>query len=431
MKNSSKGVQVCSSLHLKPVPVAGFIVYNKNLANTLPKFYHYRKPKLVRGKAGWYIEYYYRIPAEVRGMYLNVNGEPKEWERFRIREDLNRRKGKEREIYAEWLLNEITSSLESGYNPFRPDLETHSENKIEDSSCTDINITDALIQYIQHVKDRGLERTSVAKYEKVIYRFLEWLKTKRIPYTEANNITTDLIEKWLLDMKKTFGFKNREYNNHFTFIRTAFNYLLKKKLILTNPCIGIEKQKTKASKHRYFDDQTLRDITRALEVQEPYTLLAFLCVYHLCIRSEKELKYLKIENINFDANNILIVESKTDHRYVPMDDVIKAKLKEYVNGHPKHFYLFGIKGVPSNQPFGKGFFSKRFKKVRESIGISSDYTIYGAKHTRIVHLKKDGATDAEIMKLGGWRDYNSMSKYMRDLGMDADMEVLNRLSRKI
>ena len=83
---------------LKPAPVAGFIIHQKNLDKTLTRLWYYRPPKLRRYKSGWFVEYYYRVPEDLREMYGN-----KDWYRFRVREEMNRRKGRDREIYGQWL----------------------------------------------------------------------------------------------------------------------------------------------------------------------------------------------------------------------------------------------------------------------------------------------------------------------------------------
>ena len=88
-------------------------------------------------------------------------------------------------------------------------------------------------------------------------------------------------------------------------------------------------------------------------------------------------------------------------------------------------------GKPGIKPFGHGFFSKRFYKIRKLAGLSNDYTIYGFKHTRVVHLKIDGATDAEIMALTGHSDYSSFAKYLRDIGIGTDLSKLDILTRRI
>jgi hypothetical protein len=118
--------------------------------------------------------------------------------------------------------------------------------------------------------------------------------------------------------------------------------------------------------------------------------------------------------------------------YIPMDNNIKALFIENgIDKAPGNYYVFGIKGKPAEQHFGTGFFSKRFRKVRDAAGLSSDYTLYAGKHTRVIHLKQDGLSDADIMALTRHKDFVAYAKYLRDLGMAADPENINKVSRKV
>lgn len=409
-----------------PSPHFDYQYVKQNFAKSLPTFYHYRKPEIKRTRGKIYIEYYYRVPVDLRPLFDN-----QEWHRFRIREDINRRK-EDREAYAEWWRSEIEESLKRGYNPFNNDVtnEFIEGSKIEE--IKELNATDAMLLFLETWNKRGLELSSYQKYKKVIGRFIEWLTLKRIPYTDIKNITRDHVESFLNDMKKQHGFSNREYNNHYDFLRTAFNFLVDKKHIADSPCKGIKKQKSKSTKHRYYDEKSLDAITKAMAISDPYCLLAFQTIYYLCIRSDKELMNLKVGNIKFEQNKILSFTKGNSERYIPMDENIKQLfLKHGINKYPENYFVFGIKGTPSNQPFGKGFFSKRFRKARELAQLSKDFTLYSAKHTRIIHLKQDGATDADIMSLTGHKDFTAYAKYLRDIGMNADAGKLNKISRKI
>lgn len=397
----------------------------RNKSDTIvPTMYHYRKPKLKKGRL-WYIEYYYRIPIDVRPLYN------KDWLRFRIKEDINRRVGYEKEVYAEWLRGAVEESLKNGFNPFKHVLQK-AEQEQKGIEKKELNATDALELFLEEWKLRGLEPESLSKYNKVIGRLIAWLKLKQIPYINVEEITQNHIELFLRDMKKDHGFSNREYNNHFDFTRTAFNYLLKKKYITESPCVGIDKMKAKTSKHRYYDQKSLDDITKAMAISDPYVLLAFQSVYYLCLRSDKEMMHLKVGNIKWEENKVLSFTKGNSERYIPMDEHIKSIwLNHGINNYPRDHYIFGIHGKPDIKPFGKGFFSKRFRKVREAAGLSKDFSLYSAKHTRIIHLKTAGAMDADIMSLTGHKDFTAYAIYLRDLGITADINSLNKASRKI
>lgn len=416
---------------LKPVPVAGFIIY-ENFKNhsvkTVSRIDRYRPPVIVRSKYGWYIRYYYRIPPEIQHMYNN-----KPWHLFRVKEDMNRRKGQDRENYAEWLLSEITRSLKDGYNPFAPDKEKISDIEFQAEKKDELNATDAMKLFLATWEKRGLEKQTLAKYTKVVNRFIDWLVENLIPYTEITNITTAHVEQFLNDTKKKYDFGKREFNNHYDFIRTAFNFLLKKKFISESPMPGIDKMKSKSTKHRYYDDKSLANVIKVMEINDPWTLLAFQTVYYLCVRSEKELKYLKVGNINWEQNTILADETKGgNERYIPFDNNLRELyLKAGIDKYPDDYYIFGAHKKPSPVPFGGGYFSKRFGKIRKVAGLSSEHTMYGAKATRIIHLKQAGLSDADIMSLTGHQSFQAYASYLRDLGMSADAGKINKVSRKI
>lgn len=428
MSKAKNGVRISFAAQIKPVPVAGFIFSDKTVVSSLSKIFHYRKPEIVKAKKGWYIKYYYRIPVHVRKFY-----DDKEWYRFRIREDINRRSGKEREQYAEWLRTEIEESLKKGYNPFEPDMEHVEKEDLGIEEEKDLGAKDAVLLFLEVWEKRGLEEASMRKYRRTANRLIEWFEKKSIPYRNIQEITQDNIEQFLNELKREKKFSNREFNNTYDFTRTIFNFLLKKKYISQSPCAGIDKMKTKSTKHRFFDEKNLKEIKKAMKATDQYLDFACDTVYYLCIRSEKELMNLKVGNILWSLNKVLADITKgNSERYIPMDENIKAIfLKKGIDKYPADYYVFGIHGKPSIKPFGQSFFSKRFRKIRDAAGLDKNFTIYGFKHTRVIHLKQDGASDSDIMSLTGHKDFGAYAKYLRDLGMDADAAKINRLSRKI
>jgi hypothetical protein len=52
------------------------------------------------------------------------------------------------------------------------------------------------------------------------------------------------------------------------------------------------------------------------------------------------------------------------------------------------------------------------------------------KHTRVIHLKQDGARDSDIMQVTGHISYQAYAEHLRDLGVDGNPEAINRISRK-
>jgi hypothetical protein len=89
------------------------------------------------------------------------------------------------------------------------------------------------------------------------------------------------------------------------------------------------------------------------------------------------------------------------------DEMLNVFKQRKILNYPGDYYVFSAPhknkfvkdGEPGLENFGKGFFSKRFSKIRTKIGLDRNFTIYGLKHSRIIHLKLDGVADQDIMSL--------------------------------
>lgn len=408
-----------------PLPRRVFKFLTQNGSETVPKKdIHFKPARIVKGKR-WYVTYSYRIP-------LGLANAGK-WEVFKVFEDINRYKTDE---YAEALRAAIDKALLRGWSPYQKEI-----NFVEEAKIWTIN--EGLNFFLQKWAERGLEKTSLVKYQRVVKRFIEWLTKKKAQNIFASQVTKAHVEIYFSETSRANEWSNRTYNNEIDFLNTAFLFLVNEKIIAENPCKGIHQKKSMSKKHRSYDPRTLDKLLTTLKQDDPYLYFAFQCVYYLCVRSEKELKYLRVGNIDPERMQVLLTASGTKSkadRYIPMT---KAMLQVFeqrriFDADPNH-YVFGVPhknkfvpdGEPGPKPFGNGFFSKRFARIRSKLGLSSDWTLYSAKHTRVVHLKTDGASDREIMSLTGHSDFTSYAKYLRDLGMDFDPAKLSAMTRTI
>lgn len=386
----------------------------------------YREPKIVTTGKKWYIELYYRIPEKYRKFYNN-----KRWERFKIYKDINVIRTAE---YNQWLLKVINRALEAGWTPFKEDqvLAQEAPEKLW-------TIQQAALYFLQKWENRGLSSGSDAKYKRSVNRFIAWLTSRGLQHELATSITSDHLEHYLEQTKAAEGWSNATYNGERGFISTMFNFLKKKKIIKEKPEPG-EKLKHKKQKHRYYDDRTLQTLKKVMKASDPYVDFAFDITYYMCVRSEEELKNLKVGDLYPERKQALVKFGKTGERYVPLvNEMIEIFKSRGIFDYPPNYYVISVAskykfvkdGTPGPEPFNRGFLSKRFAKIRKAAELSSDFTLYGAKHTRVIHLKTDGVSDADIMSLTGHESFEAYSKYLSDLGLTADIDKLNQKTRVI
>jgi integrase len=409
---------------------------DRNSDQQLGKFGKYRAPRLYKG-ARWWIEYQFRVPPCVRHLHKN-----KTWEKFRVFEDINRYKTDE---YAQLLLTAISFALKEGFDPFEHEkqLQEQIQQEVAPASVKDKvwTITQGLNYFLQKWQKRDNEESTLRRYKHPIELLTQWLTVRKMQNQPLDILTDEHIEAFLEEGKERYEWSKRTYNNHKGFLQTIFKFLVDKGIMKSNPCIGVALKKTKSQKHKYYDQKRLETIRELLKKHDPVLFLAARLVYYLCIRSDKELKYFKVGNIFLDRKQVLVRadDSKTDSdRYIPISDEILPDLQYLVKNYPPEYYVIGPgsrnkfvrNNTPGKIPFGRNFLSARFAKIRQLAGFSSDYTLYGFKHTRIVHLKRDGGKDTDIMQLTGHTTYEAYSTYLRDLGMEGDPDAINQISRK-
>lgn len=393
----------------------------------------YKPPKLRKGAKEWYIEYWFRIPAKLRHLHKN-----KVWAKYRVFEDINRVKTDE---YAQELLRAVEIGLQEGFDPFVYKEQRFLKMQQDLDPAKEWTCTQALNYFIQEWEQKGLEDSYLTKLKRAIELLTEWLTVRNFQHQPVTTITKKYIQMALRDASNLHQWENRTYNNNLTALVTVFTFFKDEKMIPENPTEGIDKKKAISKKHRYYDPDRFDLVRDIMKKDDPLLFFASSLVYYLCIRSEKELKYLKVGNIFTDRKQVLIQgeDAKTDaDRYIEIPDELIEPLAAIRKNYPDTWYVIGkgdrVKNVPDNHPSPKPFvqnmLSARFMKVRKKAGLSSDYTLYGFKHTRIIHLKQDGAQDADIMALTGHTSFQAYSEYLRDLGASGNPGAINKISRK-
>jgi len=402
----------------------------------LGKYFTWKEPKLYKGKDKWWVEYQFRIPEELRYRYKGAK-----WKGFKVYEDINRYKTEE---YAKLLITAVRSALEHGFNPFELAKETFVEFHEQTPQQQQEKIwtcTEAFNYFIQEWEQRGLEAATLTKLKRAIEALTQYLTKHNLQHVPVKTITRDHVKAALREASDENEWSNRTFNNNKTALSTLFIFLHSEKIIPDIPTDKIEKKKTKSKKHRYYDPEQFERVRKVMKEEDPLVYFATKLIYYLCIRAEKELKHFRVGNIFLDRKQVLIQaeEAKTDaDRYIPIPDELIEELT-YIRAHyPTNYYVIGkgtrIKFVrdntPSAKPFPNNMISGRFAKIRKKAGITSDHTPYSFKHTRVIHLKQDGAKDADIMQVTGHTSFQAYAEYLRDLGVDGNPEAINKITRK-
>ena len=392
----------------KPCTSGLYFFLTESSAKQVPrKYIHYRPARLVKGKR-WYIEFYYKN----KGKFI----------RFRIFENVN--KFKDLEFSLDYV-DTINKALQRGYNPFEQAAPEPEE----------MTITEAINFAIEKQKGKGLVKETIEKYEYAARLVISWLEEENLSCVPPTTIHKHHIEKLLSEYKEENGWGNRQYNNMRNYMNVIFAFLLKQELISSNPVTSIESLKTKTTKHSYYDKDLFPKVTRIIKENDSYLWYAVMWVYYLGVRSGKELRLMKVGDILDGGTSFRFraEATKTNREDIlPIDPNLKVIIEEMnLLSYDKKKYIFGVNKEPSFKPVNEDYFSSRFSKIRKVAGLDTNFTLYSYKHSRIIHLLKDGAKLADISKLMRHKDISVTAIYARDLGVDFDSTELEKLTRKI
>jgi len=365
--------------------------------------------------------------------------------RIKVYPDINRLKGQAREDYAEQQRLVWKYALQVlKYNPFEEELlkleyyqqhKTTLLNKIQvaeekQNRAAELSteekrkllpINQAFNEFMNSRRARKLAPVSISAYQGAIdwlYEGLSELEYIHIPIGQLKHIHISGAVSFIAEDR---DWEATTINKGIDFAMSVFNWLETEDYVVKNPSKGkFIKLPTNKNKHRWYDREMMKTVVTAIIAEGNKPLLrACQFTYELMIRSKKELRKLKVGDIDRVLKRVrysaeLSKTSKEEYRdYTDAFEIILQEMN--LERYPAHFYIFGSGGgIPGIKQCGHNYFSKMFMAVKTRLNMSMDYTIYGFKHTRIVHelmKKTDGYLISHMARHG---DRKSTQDYMRD-----------------
>ncbi|RIV19707.1 hypothetical protein DYU11_22525 [Fibrisoma montanum] len=384
----------------------------------------WKKPKLYNAKGNlkerWFVYYYYIHPNT--GKY----------QRIRVYQDLNNFKTKsERTDYANELIRGITEDLEAGYNPFQ----LQNEQQLTGLD----NLQQAVPVYLAHVK-RTLGPKTHTGYKSTIGALLAWAEKTSLHLKPFKLLKAADVQKYFDYSLETKGWAASTFNSELTVTRAFFTWLVDKEVISFNPAKRVKRLRETVNSHTAYNDELIQKVTDYLKQSDTpthkqlYQFVQFL--YYTCLRP-KELRSLKVGDIRLATATILVGGDRAKgKRSEPVD--ISPGLEELIRqmdliGKPADWYVFGNagKGVPGNyfvpgpgpKPVGVNHFSDLYRDIMDELKVAKEYTLYGWKHTRNVHLWMETKDLMRIMRHNRHTDPKVTMRYLRSLGLLIDTRL--------
>ena len=342
----------------------------------------------------WYIEFYY-----TNSLGLRV--------RHKIRGGINFNETLPERINAANELREsVYKQLQSGWLPG----ESNNEGK---KAITMIDFIDE----IRNNKKSFFAETTYNSFNWHINNFKSWLLASKLLYVGPNEITSKHINQFLHYLSNTKGLSNRTRNNHLLTLKSAFKTGISMfpELKMIDPCSEINPIPFRSQKNIPFSDNQFQKVIDWVRENDPLLHRFCRCFVYLGIRPNEAVK-IKLGDIDFTERTIMIWARETKTGVGMKKRIFDIHWQDFEKYelYPPNYYLFTAgQNEPGKNSTSRDYFTKRFKKLKNTLGLNTYQTMYALRHTFLIMLYKSGVELKDLMKLTGHKTISALQIYLQ------------------
>lgn len=342
-------------------------------------------------KKEWYVEYSYR------------DERIDKLERFRVYERFKQiDTAKKRYEHAQNIINEITEKILIGWTPFdfeniviNNNIAYNIQARVYGSrEKTEKNLFFYINAFLEEKKPIVRKKT-YQDYTSKLRIFHQWLYSKGKKNIFAQDITNDMMSEFSYYLINERKLERRTIKDFTARISQLYNWMIKKGFTNKNPVYDLPEGKQKAD--HSAQPMTKEDAKLLLDHMKKNDEQVYLfcsMIFYCAIRPGTELRLLKVKDINFFTNTIIIREenAKTTEGIINMPPEMIRILKSIkISSYNRDFYVFGKEKKPGIDCWGKNYFRLEHIKYRDELKLPKEYKLYSWKVTGAILFAMSGA----------------------------------------
>lgn len=322
---------------------------------------------------------------------------------------------RERKNAIKILAQAVENILENGYNPYEDEEIVATENDKK------YNIEEA-VAFSLELKQNTLKENSFRDFRVRIKAFEKWLLANGFENRYITSVDKKTTITFLNNVLSTTSAKNR--NNTRAILSMFFQSLEDNDIIPDNFVKKINVLKSNPERNKTYSSKQEVDIFNYLKSNDELLLLfiQFISYNHL---RPVEVVRLQIKDVNVKDRRIYVRAKNKAVKVKIIPEILLSTLPDLEKFHPES-YFFTPNGIghewATNETDKRDYFSKRFKKVKDSLGLGKDYGLYSFRHTFITKLYHEFIKNStpfeaksKLMLITGHETMVALDKYLRDI----------------
>ena len=332
--------------------------------------------------------------------------------------------------------------LELGFNPYKDN--TALENKFfsdetKEQGNNKNNIVVSPISAVSEIttigkalevglltKSKVLNENSYKKFRSRIARFTEWLKKKELHKQDVKNINKNVIIEYLNQVLQNSSARNR--NNTRSDLSSLFQTFVDNDFLEKNFIKDISVLKSTPTRNKTYTLQQQKQLYKHMEQYDPILLLFVKFVSYNFLRPI-EVCRLRVGDIDHVEKKLYVRAKNQPVKTKIIPEILIQDLPD-LPSLSKDLYLFTPTQIGGSWDIDESnkrtYFTGRFKKIKDSLGLGVDYGLYSFRHTFITKLYREIAKDSTpfatkstLMLITGHSSMAALEKYLRDI--DAEL----------
>ena len=262
--------------------------------------------------------------------------------------------------------------------------------------------------------ERGLSKNSILNYTNDIKSLINFINEKKLKITpkECNN---DIIKEFLYNTSPNV--KSSSQSRRISGLKSFFNFLMFEKKIKISPIENIESPKIGRTLPETLSIKEIEMLIESIDLthpQGPRNRAIIETLYGSGLRVS-ELINLKISDLYFDEDLILINGKGNKQRLVPMGNMSKKQIKIYISDHRKTKdvkYRDTLFLNRNGRNISRVMIFNIVNELAKKNNIKKKISPHTFRHSFATHILENGADLKTIQQMMGHENITTTEIYM-------------------
>lgn len=325
---------------------------------------------------------------------------------------------KDRKAAIKILRDAVEGILQNGYDPYTDENTTVDE-------AQKLNIPEA-IKFVLEIKEKTRAGQSYTDFKSRLKQFEKWLLDNGFQNRYITTVNKKTVTNYLNTVLLSSSGANR--NNTRSAISQFYTTLVENEIVQDNFIHKIAVIKIKPERNKTYTLKQEGDLFNFMEENDLMMLLYIQIISYNHLRPIEVVR-LRIKDIDPIEKRLYVKAKNKAVKIKIIPDKLLQKLPNLTNLDPDSF-LFTPEGFghswTTSETDKRGYFSKRFGKIKKKFNLGSDYGLYSFRHTFITKLYRELVKEltpfeakSKLMLITGHTTMNALEKYLRDI--DAEL----------